>query len=140
MTITQEHRENLEALRDEMRERVLLENFNMFDYYTLPSGDEYPEEVWIEDYPASLRELLESEMAACPIGTAMLMRRFSRYMDEHDCFNETEAFGFEGDRVRDYLFSSDWADYDNTPTGAADRIDYYLEHGKAGPLPWGSKG
>jgi len=29
----------------------------------------------------------------------------------------------------EYLFSSDWEDMDNTPTGAASRIRHFLEHG-----------
>lgn len=28
-----------------------------------------------------------------------------------------------------YLFDDSWSDVDNTPTGAADRIDHYLTHG-----------
>ena len=31
--------------------------------------------------------------------------------------------------VWDWIFSPDWADYDNTPAGVVSRIDYYLAHG-----------
>jgi hypothetical protein len=50
-----------------------------------------------------------------------------------------ETWGDYVDRVfsddldaRYWMFDEDWKDLDNTPEGAAERIDYYLKHG----APW----
>jgi hypothetical protein len=38
------------------------------------------------------------------------------------------CFGAHNDDVWDWCFSADWSDTDNTPQGAAARIEYMLEH------------
>lgn len=35
-----------------------------------------------------------------------------------------------------WCFSKMWTSYDDTPTGAADRIEYLLEHKHPGEFPW----
>jgi hypothetical protein len=45
-------------------------------------------------------------------------------------------FGFESDHVVwDWCFASDWEDVDNTPVGAALRIEFAVEHGKEVLIP-----
>jgi len=47
------------------------------------------------------------------------------------------VFGFgEFSEVWSYLFSGNWDRYDNTPEGAADRIDHLCTTGEPGGLPW----
>ncbi len=40
-----------------------------------------------------------------------------------------EFTGIKGNNTWEYLFSSEWLTSDNTPTGAAKRIRYVVEHG-----------
>ena len=68
----------------------------------------------------------------CSIGYAML--GFPRIAAKHDDWEEfcQDIFGVRdrGDRrAWRFLFSEDWVGTDNTITGAADRITYFLKHG-----------
>jgi len=66
----------------------------------------------------------------CSLGYAALC--FPRIAGMHDKWNEfcNDVFGIvSGDIEWEFLFGTEWTYIDNTITGAADRIIYFLKHG-----------
>lgn len=138
VNVTDEQRKNLERLAD------FLELLDMnqpiptkFDMAFYIEGDEDSEEPWLDD--ADFLCMRPSEVmyrcgtVACAIGhgpaagiEALPDETWSDYIDRAFIDNPPEAFTF--------MFGPEWKDLDNTPSGAAKRIRYTLQHGL--PANW----
>ena len=84
------------------------------------------EDRWLE--PCNVREC---GTIMCALGYAAIV--FPHIAKKHDTWWRfcTDVFGFGELRSEewDFLFSMNWTDRDNTTSGAADRITYFLKHG-----------
>jgi len=125
MAIKAKHRRNLTKLADYLD--ALPEGYERFDMWSYMLDGSNGHEV---GRPGVLPSACGS--VACAIGhgpSAGIRRRGDRNWEDY-C---SRVFG-TGD-AWSYLFSAQWAYFDNTPKGAAARIRTYLELGHA-PAGW----
>lgn len=124
MRINGINRENLARLATYLKSLPAdTPKFQMDRYANNARGDEVP--------PYSLKEEMECGTAACAAGYGPMAGIAPR---QREGWNEYitrtlidtslgHAFAWR------WCFSCDWADIDNTPHGAAARIEYFLENG-----------
>ena len=127
--------ERLQQLADYLKTKVKPERFSMHVY-----NDDFS--TWATRTPAG------TGCAARYITAIMDRNAFRRlqYKHKNNCYNSClyDALLYIGLGVRDdrgeyhsgpnhkefrWFFSDDWTEIDNTPTGAAARIEWYLQHG-----------
>lgn len=114
------NKENLKLLRDYLRRPVLQAHFDMRQF-----DDDRVDEL--------VRTTCGT--VGCALGHATYAVTPKRKGEDWDDYSK-RALGIE--ELSDewlWCFSDQWADVDNTPTGAAARIDYLLEHGEL-PGDW----
>lgn len=112
--LSDEHRANLITLRDYLRQPVLKADFNMA-LYCEESGEE--------------RYRTDCGSVGCAIGHGP-HAGIPKLCDEDWDRYARRAFGDATSNAGwDWCFSPNWKIYDNTPQGAADRIDWMMTHG-----------
>lgn len=117
--MTQEQRDNLQKLADFIR-TVPQEKFSMYKY---------------RDYGEQRTH--ECKTIGCSLGYApqVLYDNYNdvpKYIDLIIDFDKIsiDMFGIESfEREWTWMFGLKWIRVDNTPTGAADRIEWFLKHG-----------
>jgi len=118
-------RENLQLMANHLKTNVLPENFHMGKYRVL--------------YDFSNPEC---GSVGCTVGTCTVLdaenviENFINYDGEINFMDWSEYFTglLGGGDEWDWCFGSDWATTDNTPTGAALRIEWLLNNGL--PVYW----
>jgi len=120
--LTKRHRANLRKHDKFLRNQAVQSKFDMQYLAVDYRGDK------IED----VSDVCVCGTVMCSLGYAALC--FPRIARQHDNWDEfcQDIFGMEpykGWLVWDFLFNGKWTRIDNTITGAADRIDYFLKHG-----------
>lgn len=117
------NRENLRALAKFLREVVQPAQFDMKNFGG-PKGDMFT--TW---QPYQIREKHKGcGTVACAIGHAPFL--FPGKPDETWTGYSFRVFGLrEFSEAWSWIFSADWERVDNTPAGAAARIDYLLDKG-----------
>ena len=122
MKLTKRHRANL---RKHAKYLYALTDNSKFDMGRI-ALDSHRNEI------RSVCDIARCGTVMCSLGYAALS--FPLKAGVHDNWEEfcRDIFGigpYENGLAWDFLFSEDWVDIDNTITGAADRIIYFLKHG-----------
>lgn len=127
---TDEHRRNLEALAQTLREGVTGLDFDMGNYFKT----EYN---FLS--PAGAVEAMSTPCgaAACALGytPAAIPEQFLEHVTTYPGYGwESVSMALYGTPMSSaagrWFFSEEWNKVDNTPEGAATRIEYALLHGK----------
>lgn len=132
--LSDEHRSNLAKLSAYLRTQAKPEHFHMAAYFCQLEDLEKLTDLEMDaivDIPVyDAGNPATCGSAACALGhgpaagitVPPTVRLWWDYAFE--CFG-IRAASFEWN----FVFGADWCSFDNTHQGAADRIDYYLEHG-----------
>ena len=127
MSQTAEQKQNLILLRDHLQ-TVDRDKFDM-DWFMLDEDDQH---ISLHHHEA----IHNCGSAACAIGYGPAAGvKVIETDKEWDTYSE-RVFGFSClSDAWNFMFSGVWTSYDNTPEGAARRINYVIEHGQP-PVGW----
>lgn len=124
------NRENLQRAADYIR-TIPQERFNMGVYRdALPGQDEQPENEF--DHECKTVGCVIGHCTILDKGNALPMGPNSRWINYTDW--SFKFFGPLSQEEWDWCFDYNWKDRDNTPEGAALRIEWLLKHGL--PVDW----
>lgn len=125
------HRKNLALLRDHLR-TVPQERFNMRQFAQTPDDELGPNDLKVVTDSAVPDYACGAVCCAVGRGPAAGIEPLDKESWSEYCFR-VFGVGFQGYRSREFaflwLFDMEWALSDNSPTGAAERIDWYLARG-----------
>ena len=137
--LTEEHRSNLQKLVDKLLS--LPKNYKNFDMtgfndelYFIEEGNFYDCPLYLEQYQKA-QENNYCGAVGCAVGHAVYIKeaKFKKSIDEDWIEYSFRLFGLDrygedNNNCWIWCFSGDWSHNDNTPEGAAKRIQWMLEH------------